>query len=228
MVLRIGEVRALCFDVDGTLSDTDDQVVRTLTNLFTPVRFAFRNRDPLPFARKIVMFIESPGNLIFGLPDRLGIDSVLHTVGNWLHPLRMGKPGKPFWAIPGMAATLHLLHEHYPMCVVSARDQRSTERFLKQFEITSLFRCVATANTCQHTKPFADPILWAAAQMGVSAPECLMIGDTTVDIRAGKAAGAQTVGVLSGFGELEELERYGADLILPSVAELPGVLLSKT
>ncbi len=35
-----------------------------------------------------------------------------------------------------------------------------------------------------------------------------------MDIRAGMAAGAQTVGVLCGFGEREELERKGADLIL--------------
>ena len=43
-----------------------------------------------------------------------------------------------------------------------------------------------------------------------------MIGDTTVDMRAGKAAGAQTVGVLCGFGEEPELRQLGADLILVS------------
>jgi phosphoglycolate phosphatase len=52
-----------------------------------------------------------------------------------------------------------------------------------------------------------------------------MVGDTTVDIRAGRAAGAQTVGVLCGFGEEAELRRQGADLILPSTADLDEVLL---
>ena len=56
--------------------------------------------------------------------------------------------------------------------------------------------------------------------MSVSADHCLMIGDTTVDIRAGKAAGAQTVGVLCGFGTERELRRAGADLILQSTADL--------
>lgn len=228
MALQVAKIRALCFDVDGTLSDTDDQFVRSLTNLLTPVRFAFRGGDPLPFARKIVMITEAPGNLLLGLPDRLGIDGAFHAVGNRFYSLRMGKMGKPFWAIPGAVETLQVLQPHYPMSVVSARDQHSTERFLKQFGITPQFRCIATANTCRHTKPFADPILWVAEQMGVNASECLMIGDTTVDIRAGKAAGAQTVGVLSGFGELKELERCGADLILPSVAQLPDILLSKS
>jgi phosphoglycolate phosphatase-like HAD superfamily hydrolase len=53
-----------------------------------------------------------------------------------------------------------------------------------------------------------------------------MVGDTTVDIRAGVAAGTQTVGVLCGFGERHELERAKANLILESTTELADVLLS--
>jgi phosphoglycolate phosphatase len=56
--------------------------------------------------------------------------------------------------------------------------------------------------------------------MGVQPAECLMIGDTTVDIRAGKSAGAQTIGVLCGFGEEPELRQLGADLILRSTSDL--------
>ena len=48
-----------------------------------------------------------------------------------------------------------------------------------------------------------------------------MIGDTTVDMRAGKAAGAQTLGVLCGFGEEAELRQLGADFILKSTSDLP-------
>jgi len=82
-----------------------------------------------------------------------------------------------------------------------------------------------TALTAEHTKPFPDPILYAAHRMGVSPEACLMIGDTNVDIRAGKAAGAQTVGVLCGFGEERELRRRGADLILEFTAQVAHVLL---
>ena len=70
-------------------------------------------------------------------------------------------------------------------------------------------------------------MVWAARQMGLEPQECLMIGDTTVDIRAGKAAGAQTVGVLCGFGDEKELRRAGADLILPSTADLAQVLFGE-
>jgi phosphoglycolate phosphatase len=66
--------------------------------------------------------------------------------------------------------------------------------------------------------------LRAAQEKGIASENCLMVGDTTVDIRAGKAAGAQTVGVLCGFGTEKELRRAGADLILNHTYELMTVL----
>jgi phosphoglycolate phosphatase-like HAD superfamily hydrolase len=70
-------------------------------------------------------------------------------------------------------------------------------------------------------------VLWAAAQMSVLPEACLMVGDTPVDIIAGHAAGAQTVGVLCGFGERSELERAGADLILEATPALVEALLEE-
>jgi phosphoglycolate phosphatase-like HAD superfamily hydrolase len=108
----------------------------------------------------------------------------------------------------------------FPLAIVSTRGQRTTQIFLECHELTPFFQIVVTGQTCEHTKPFPDPILFAAEQMNVTPEQCLMIGDTTVDIHAGRAAGAQTVGVLCGFGQEGELRRAGADLILPSTAAL--------
>jgi phosphoglycolate phosphatase-like HAD superfamily hydrolase len=111
------------------------------------------------------------------------------------------------------------------MVVISARDDRAAMGFLEYFELLPFFSHVITAQTCAHTKPYPDPLFWAADHLDLSPTQLLMIGDTTVDIRAGKSAGAQTVGVLCGFGEEPELRRAGADLILPSTALLPQILL---
>jgi HAD superfamily hydrolase (TIGR01509 family) len=116
------------------------------------------------------------------------------------------------------------LSPRYPLAVVSARDARTTQAFLEKFDLLPYFHCVATAQTCRHTKPFPDPILWAAEQMGVPPEDCLMVGDTTVDIRSGLAAGAQTLGVLCGFGEESELRKNGAGMILSATPEILGVL----
>lgn len=225
MPLDISRVQALCFDVDGTLNDTDDQFVLKLAKWLTPIKFLFPKRDPRPFARKFVMKTETPGNYLFGLPDRLGIDDEINALGNYLYQKGLGKSTTPFSMITGVLEMLEKLYPHFPMSIVTARGARTTLIFVQQFNLQPFFRCVATAQTCNHTKPYADPILWAAEQMGVSAEACLMIGDTVVDIQAGKAAGAQTVGVLCGFGEKDELQKTGADIILSSTAQLADILL---
>ena len=51
--------------------------------------------------------------------------------------------------------------------------------------------------------------------------DCIIAGDSVNDLRAGKAAGAKTVGLLSGLYTKEELERENPDLVLPDVTALP-------
>jgi HAD superfamily hydrolase (TIGR01549 family) len=224
MPLDLSRVRALCFDVDGTLRDTDDQIVSRLAKLINPIRFLFPQRDPHRFARRTVMALEDPGTFLYGLPDRLDIDQYLaQFLGAFQRFRRDGK--EAYLLVKGVREMLEILHLHYPMAIVSARGQRSTLAFLEHFGLTPFFQTTVTAQTCRHTKPYPDPILKAAEGMGVPPSACLMIGDTTVDMRAGVAAGAQTLGVLCGFGEEEELIRNGANAILSTTADLVTVLM---
>lgn len=180
-------------------------------------------RDPQRVARRLVMWVESPGNALLGLPDIIGLDDELLGLWEWLNRHRP-RPMKHFLIIPGVAEMLEHLSGMYPMAVVSARDDRSTRAFLDQFGLSGYFQEIVTAITAEHTKPYPDPIFYAAKRMGFPPEACLMIGDTTVDIRAGVAAGAQTVGVLCGFGKGPELRRHGADLILEATPQLADVL----
>ncbi|MBG7610067.1 MAG: HAD family hydrolase, partial [Anaerolineae bacterium] len=190
-------------------------------------RFLWTKKNPRDFARRIVMATEAPGNFLYGLPDRLGIDDEIAALGDYIYRLGLGKNPKPFLLVDGVKMMLQQLQSHYPMAVVSARGERSTHWFLKQFELTHLFETVVTAQTCQYTKPYPDPIQWAAKKMGVLPNECLMIGDTTVDILAAKAANAQSAAVLCGFGERDELDAAGADIILDNTKDITKILLPK-
>ena len=226
MPLDLERIQALCFDVDGTLNDTDDQFVQKAADVLRPFRFVLPGGDPQRAARRLVMWLEAPGNALIGLPDSLGLDDEMAALVEWLNR-RRPRPLKRFLLVPGVKEMLARLHERYPLSVVSARDEASTRKFLDTFGLTPLFECVVAALTAERTKPYPQPILWAAKQMGVAPQACLMIGDTTVDIRAGRAAGAQTVGVLCGFGEEAELRRLGADLILPTTAHLADALSAR-
>ncbi len=220
MPLDTSRIRAICFDVDGTLSDTDDLFVQRVAGKLP--RFLFR--DPVRAARRFVMWSEAPGNFLMGIPDRFGLDDELFALVNWLTRYRR-QSWKAFLLVPGVDALLARLRGHFSLAVVSARDERGTRAFLDHFDLTRHFDVIVTNLTAEHTKPYPDPVLYAAQTMGVPPAACLMVGDTTVDIRAGRSAGAQTAGVLCGFGEERELHRAGADVVLKSTPDLGDVLL---
>ena len=225
MALDIPRIAAICFDVDGTLSDTDEQWVHRLQRILIPTRAILPGKQTLRTARWLVMGLETPGNWGYELLDRLHLDDEAGRLINAVSRRNLEKV-KPLPVIPGILRMVAALKERYPLAIVSARGERTTRQFLEQHNLLPSFTAVATALTCPHTKPFPDPIYWAASQLGVPAERCLMVGDTTVDIRAGKAAGAQTVGVLCGFGSERELRRAGADLILPTTGQLDEILLA--
>jgi len=224
MTLEIARIKAICFDIDGTLSDTDDQWVLAAEKWLKPIGWMFKGNETHTAARQLVMAIESPGNLLYHILDRLHLDDEIADLYSSFARKGAGKSMRHFLIIPEVKEMLVKIRKRYPISVVSARGQESTLDFLKQFELFDLFHSIATAQTCEYTKPFPHPVRWAAEQMGLPPEECLMVGDTAVDIKAGKAAGAQTVGVLCGFGEERELVRAGADLILPSTADLVDIL----
>lgn len=228
MSLNYNRIKALFFDVDGTLRDTDDQYVARLVRLARPIARLFPRWDQQRAARRFVMTLDTPLNAVYTALDWLHLDRLMISMLDRLNDLRLHQPKSALPLIPGTRASLESLHPHYPLAVISARGEAGTVEFLESQALRPLFRCVASGQTVRHTKPWPDPLFWCAEQIGIPADNCLMIGDTTVDIRAGRAAGAQTVGVLSGFGSRRELLRAGADLIVDDVAELVKILQQKT
>lgn len=221
MSLDIPRIRALCFDVDGTLSDTDDYYVDGFSAWLRHIPFV---RDPARIGRRLVMWMESPGNALLGISDTLGLDAGVIALINWMYRLRRRK-SLALPVVNGVPELLSELKDHYPLAIISARDESSASAFLETRGLTQYFDVIITALSAPRTKPYPDPIRLAAREMQVPPESCLMIGDTAVDIRCGKSAGAQTVGVLCGFGEEAELRRQEADLILPTTADLGAVLL---
>lgn len=221
-------IKAVLFDVDGTLSDTDDHLVARISRRLKPLAWLFKDRDPRKFARRLVMAAETPGNFFYQVVDRLGIDKFFAKYYKVLSARRLAKkPSKErFWLIPGVREMLEALSVDYPLGVVSARDELSTKEFLDHFELTAFFGVIVTSQTCQYTKPYPDPVIYAAQALGMAPEDCVMVGDTIVDIKSGKSAGAQTVAVLCGFGTEKELARVGADLILKTTPDIQSYLSS--
>ncbi len=218
-------VRAVLFDLDGTLANTDDAYVERIARL---IRMLNRKSNAKSLARRLVMSAETPTNALMNLFDRLSLDELFRPAFAALHKLRGEKPPNHIQLIPRVQETLRSLAARFPLGLVTSREQRSTFDILHTTGIGAHFACVATARTCRRTKPHPAPVLWAATQISVPPDACLMVGDTTVDICAGIAAGAQTVGVLCGFGERPELESAGAHLIINTPSNLVDILTRET
>ena len=220
MPLELPRIQALCFDVDGTLSDTDDLYSKRFAAWISRISLV---RGPDKVARRLVMWMESPGNALMSLSDAVGLDGAIIPVIDWMYR-NVKRQRSDYLIIPGVTEMLPRLKQRYRMAVISSRDARNTMSFLDQCSLTAYFDVILTALSARHTKPYPDPVRMAAQMMGVAPRDCLMVGDTTVDIRAGKSAGAQTAGVLCGFGDEGELRRVGADILLSSTADLERVL----
>jgi phosphoglycolate phosphatase len=75
-----------------------------------------------------------------------------------------------------------------------------------------------------HVKPHPAHLETALIALGTTPQYTLMVGDGAMDIRAGKALGMFSVGVLSGSGSRVSLLTQGADLVLESAADLQQYL----
>ncbi len=118
MTLDLERIHGLCFDVDGTLSDTDDLFSQKFEPFFKPFQPFLPEQDSARAARRFVMWAEAPGNALIGIPDRLGLDDKLMKLAEWINR-RRARPMKHFLLVPGVREMLAALHPHFRMAVVS-------------------------------------------------------------------------------------------------------------
>ena len=91
-------------------------------------------------ARRLVMWLESPENAILSLSDAIGLDALAIPVINWMYRY-LPKRRKEYMVVPGVAEMLPRLKRHYPLAVISARDEVNTMAFLEASQAHAVFRC---------------------------------------------------------------------------------------
>lgn len=215
-------VSAVLFDIDGTLAETDDHLVDLAVQ-----RLAFLQRlvsaERLKRAvRRWLMFAEVFMNGLITLLDRLHLDSALFRWSGRLQKIGGLRDREEFVAVAGAPDVLRALAQRYRVGIVSSRSADDAAAFLAQFGLADPVGAVITRENTKRLKPHPAPIRLAAEKLGVPVEQCVMVGDTNVDVRAAKIAGALAVAVLCGFGERGDFGE--ADLILGSTSELAAWL----
>jgi HAD superfamily hydrolase (TIGR01549 family) len=222
--LDLSIVEAILFDLDGTLVETDNRWARLMGQRLAFLRRLNRRLDTDRLGRDIVMAIETPSNYAISLLERLGLGKSIYGLADRVRRSRGLATRDASVLIEGTRELLGSLEGRFRLAVVTTRARPEALAFLAQQGLACLFSVVVTRQDVWHIKPHPEPIRRAAKLLGVCPGRCLMVGDTTVDVRAARRAGAVAVAVLSGFGGRDELRHAGAHLILDSVADLVSYL----
>jgi phosphoglycolate phosphatase len=129
--------------------------------------------------------------------------------------------------LPGIISALRDLHSQgYRLGVATNDSTAGAERTLAALGISQLFDAAYGYDAVANPKPAADPVIAFCDLTGLKPSEVAMVGDNNHDLEmAHNAACGLAVGVLSGTGQREALTKR-ADVVLGSVAELPGYLAS--
>jgi phosphoglycolate phosphatase len=125
--------------------------------------------------------------------------------------------------LPKAKATLEALSGKSKLTLITMRHVPNAV-LLKELDylgIAKYFTHVVTALDTSKPKPSPEALIQCVKALDLEMYECIIAGDSVNDVRAGKAAGARTVALLSGLFQRNELAKECPDLILSDVSLLP-------
>jgi 2-phosphoglycolate phosphatase len=209
-------LRAVLFDLDGTLLDTAPDMVNALNELRRE-----RHLGALPSETVRPLVSHGAGRLVkLGFPDA-DAPMTLELQQRYLEIYR-GALSVETRLFAGMGTVLARIAELGLLAgIVTNKPAWLTEPLLEELGLTGSFACVVSGDTVAERKPHAMPMLHAARLAGVGPGECLYVGDAERDIQAAHAAGMP--GLVATYGYLqsdEDWQSWGADGFISEPREL--------
>lgn len=213
-------VKGILFDVDGTLAGSVELFYEVALEVLHLAGLPPRPRDEVYALMRIGH--PSPLEQLFP-PDYPDVVATLQRIRDSRMDEWLRRYHEETEAIPGSVALLHDLHGRGIRLGIATSSGRALP-FLDTWGVRHLFDAIVGREDVQHHKPHPEPLVTCLAALRLDPGDAVYVGDSPIDIQAGKAAGLPTVGVLTGTSPAEILHGEGADYVLPSVAELPGLL----
>jgi len=212
------KVKGILLDLDGTIVDSKEAYLEAL-------KTAFKMTGQRMINAKIAT--EIPKRLEQNLPIKdllkgINVQKFLDAYLNAYYQNTSTKT-KP---IPKISDTLKRLSKKAKLALITMRyvPKENVIKELEKFGLAKYFQYIITALDTYNPKPSPEALIKCAKQLDIQMCECVVVGDSVADIKAGKNVGVKTVAVLSGIFSREELESEKPDLILESVNKLPDFL----
>ncbi|MGU8353680.1 pyrophosphatase PpaX [Clostridium perfringens] len=204
-------IKAVLFDLDGTLINTNDLILKSFKHTFKTML------DLEPSEEEITMNYGRPLQEIFKSYDENRIEEMINCyrkINLELHDDEC----KEFAGVDLMLKTLK--SKGIKIGVVTSKKSDMAERGAKLMGIFKYFDTFITPEITTKHKPDGEPVLKACENLGVSPSETLMVGDSPYDILAGKNAGAKTCGVKYTALPLEKLGESKPDFYVDKPLEI--------
>jgi HAD superfamily hydrolase (TIGR01509 family) len=221
-------VEAVIFDMDGTLVDSID--------IYFEIVEIVLKRLELPPVSKI-RILEAAETRDFNwdliLPDEVKSkkDEIIAAAWEIINEIAPQMFAEKLELIQGAENILQNISARIPKIGLVTSTQRQYLEIkmqpLKTAGVEKLVEVIITSDDIPNRKPDPDPLIECARRLDVNPGKCVYVGDTRTDIKAGKAAGMRTVGVLTGFDDYDALNQEKPDAIIDSIKDLMDVIVLK-
>lgn len=213
-------LRLVIFDVDGTLVDSQNDIVASMRVAYGALDMTAPDREAILG----IVGLSLPAAFARLSPDlsdaaRAALCDGYKTAYAGLR-LRNGAMGSPLF--PGARRAIDILHAQ-PETLLAIATGKSRRGLTGLIDVHGLGgRFVSTQVADDHpSKPHPSMVMNCLTDAGVDPCQAVMVGDTTYDMEMARAAGVQTIGVAWGYHRADTL---GADAVIKDFAQLPGAV----
>lgn len=214
---QISRVRALVFDLDGTLIDSKLDLVLAVNATMIEMHRPELDHDV------IASYVGNGAPVL--IKRALGPSAAEHEAAQaldyFLRYYRAHMLDNTI-AYPGVKAGLEALHKT-PMAVLTNKPVRVSKSILEGLGLAKYFRAVYGGNSFETKKPDPQGMLSVLRELNVDARESMMVGDSDVDVQTARNASAWACGVTYGFGP-HGFEKYPPDITIDNLEELAPII----
>lgn len=219
-------IRAVLLDLDGTLVDSAPELAVAVNR----VRQAFGL--PEVSLESVRDWVGEGVDVLLRSALRGSVDLELdvdarrraRSVFNESYAAVLGTSAVP---CPGVPEGLEQLHAAgMPLACVTNKPEQFARLLLESLGLLSPFGVIAGGDSTEALKPDAAPVRFAAGRLGVEVGNCLLVGDSAIDVETARNAGCPVWCVRSGYDRGRPVEKVGADAVFDRFDELVDSLLS--
>ncbi|MCH7908321.1 MAG: HAD-IA family hydrolase [Candidatus Hydrogenedentes bacterium] len=210
-------LRAVVFDVDGTLIDSTDAIVECFLRTFRDLAVLAPTRDT------IIHGISRPvedqfRDLTDHDPDECA--AIYRT-----HYAEIGCDMTVLLPRVGVGLA-RLAAAGLRLGIATSRSRESTEMLLEHFGVFHYFDCCIGPGQVTHPKPHPEPVLKALKLLDTATVHACFVGDTKYDINAAHAAGVRSIAVTTGYASRSELLKLCPDAVFDGIEAAIDYILS--